>query len=173
MLQLTLDLGLLRTARCIVAMLICHLLTLAASEIQMMTLPHTQYVIAEASTPVSGVNSSQVKTVSKSVPLLLSSTQKSKQCFTNASHWILLHPFLQTHYVISEGQAELETKQSVAQNTTQAHTEHLEEQTASQPTTTQYIITTTTNGSGASEVHITKPWNVQQELCRPTGPSFM
>uniref|UniRef100_A0A667XIY7 PR domain zinc finger protein 10 n=1 Tax=Myripristis murdjan TaxID=586833 RepID=A0A667XIY7_9TELE len=34
------------------------------SEIQMMALPHTQYVIAEASTPVSGVNSSQVKTVS-------------------------------------------------------------------------------------------------------------
>uniref|UniRef100_A0A667X8W4 PR domain zinc finger protein 10 n=1 Tax=Myripristis murdjan TaxID=586833 RepID=A0A667X8W4_9TELE len=33
------------------------------SEIQMMALPHTQYVIAEASTPVSGVNSSQVKTV--------------------------------------------------------------------------------------------------------------
>uniref|UniRef100_H3DFU1 PR domain zinc finger protein 10 n=1 Tax=Tetraodon nigroviridis TaxID=99883 RepID=H3DFU1_TETNG len=96
----------------------------SASEIQMMTLPHTQYVIAEASTPVSGVNSSQVKT---------------------------------THYVISEGQTELETKQNVAQNTTQAHAEHLEEQTASQPTTTQYIITTTTNSSGASEVHITKP----------------
>ncbi|TNN01130.1 hypothetical protein fugu_010512 [Takifugu bimaculatus] len=94
------------------------------SEVQMMTLPHTQYVIAEASTPVSGVNSSQVKT---------------------------------THYVISEGQTELETKQNVAQNTTQAHAEHLEEQTTSQPTTTQYIITTTTNGSGASEVHITKP----------------
>uniref|UniRef100_A0A665VZ67 PR domain zinc finger protein 10 n=1 Tax=Echeneis naucrates TaxID=173247 RepID=A0A665VZ67_ECHNA len=35
------------------------------SEIQMMALPHAQYVIAEASTPVSGVNSNQVKTVSK------------------------------------------------------------------------------------------------------------
>uniref|UniRef100_A0A8C7IGL7 PR domain containing 10 n=1 Tax=Oncorhynchus kisutch TaxID=8019 RepID=A0A8C7IGL7_ONCKI len=34
------------------------------SEIQMMTLPHTQYVIAEASTPVTGVNSAGVKTVS-------------------------------------------------------------------------------------------------------------
>lgn len=31
----------------------------------MMALPHTQYVIAEASTPVSGVNSNQVKTVSE------------------------------------------------------------------------------------------------------------
>lgn len=29
-----------------------------------MALPHAQYVIAEASTPVSGVNSNQVKTVS-------------------------------------------------------------------------------------------------------------
>uniref|UniRef100_A0A673B999 PR domain zinc finger protein 10 n=1 Tax=Sphaeramia orbicularis TaxID=375764 RepID=A0A673B999_9TELE len=35
-----------------------------SSEIQMMALPHAQYVIAEASTPVSGVNSNQVKTVS-------------------------------------------------------------------------------------------------------------
>ncbi|TKS80717.1 Zinc finger protein 10 [Collichthys lucidus] len=94
------------------------------SEIQMMTLPHTQYVIAEASTPVSGVNSNQVKT---------------------------------THYVISEGQTELETKQTVPQNTTQAHTEHLEQQSTNQQATTQYIITTTTNGSGTSEVHITKP----------------
>uniref|UniRef100_A0AAQ5YIV1 PR domain zinc finger protein 10 n=1 Tax=Amphiprion ocellaris TaxID=80972 RepID=A0AAQ5YIV1_AMPOC len=95
-----------------------------SSEIQMMALPHAQYVIAEASTPVSGVNSNQVKT---------------------------------THYVISEGQSELETKQTVPQSTTQAHTEHLEQQPANQQATTQYIITTTTNGSGTSEVHITKP----------------
>ncbi|KAM4627169.1 PR domain zinc finger protein 10 [Polymixia lowei] len=95
------------------------------SEIQMMALPHTQYVIAEASTPVSGVNSSQVKT---------------------------------THYVISEGQTELEAKQvTVPQNTAQVHGEHLEQQPANQQATTQYIITTTTNGSGTSEVHITKP----------------
>ncbi|XP_071768627.1 PR domain zinc finger protein 10 [Centroberyx gerrardi] len=95
------------------------------SEIQMMALPHTQYVIAEASTPVSGVNSSQVKT---------------------------------THYVISEGQTELEAKQvTVPQSTTQSHTEHLEQQPTNQQATTQYIITTTTNGSGTSEVHITKP----------------
>ncbi|KAM6973743.1 PR domain zinc finger protein 10 [Aplochiton taeniatus] len=98
------------------------------SEIQMMTLPHTQYVIAEASAPVSGVNSGPMKT---------------------------------THYVISEGQGELEAKQvSVPQGTTE--TEHLErqqqqEQPANQQATTQYIITTTTNGNGASEVHITKP----------------
>ncbi|KAJ4935413.1 hypothetical protein JOQ06_016946 [Pogonophryne albipinna] len=95
-----------------------------SSEIQMMALPHAQYVIAEASTPVSGGNSNQVKT---------------------------------THYVISEGQTELETKQNVPQNTTQAHAEHLEQQPAHQQATTQYIITTTTNGSGTSEVHITKP----------------
>ncbi|XP_071352846.1 PR domain zinc finger protein 10 isoform X2 [Trachinotus anak] len=94
------------------------------SEIQMMALPHTQYVIAEASTPVSGVNSNQVKT---------------------------------THYVISEGQTELETKQTVPQTSTQAHTEHLEQQPTNQQATTQYIITTTTNSSGTSEVHITKP----------------
>ncbi|XP_075956411.1 PR domain zinc finger protein 10 isoform X1 [Anarhichas minor] len=91
-----------------------------SSEIQMMALPHTQYVIAEASSPVSGVNSNQVKT---------------------------------THYVISEGQTELETKHTVPQSTNQGHAEHLEQQ----PATTQYIITTTTNGSGTSEVHITKP----------------
>lgn len=64
---------------------------------------------------------------------------------------------LQTHYVISEGQTELETKQTLPQNTNQAHTEHLEQPPTNQQTTTQYIITTTTNGSGTSEVHITKP----------------
>ncbi|XP_069577077.1 PR domain zinc finger protein 10 isoform X2 [Brachyistius frenatus] len=95
------------------------------SEIQMMALPHAQYVIAETSTPATGVvNNNQVKT---------------------------------THYVISEGQSDLETKQSVPQSATQAHTEHLEQQPTNQQTTTQYIITTTTNGSGTSEVHITKP----------------
>ncbi|KAM4566409.1 PR domain zinc finger protein 10 isoform 1-T4 [Odontesthes bonariensis] len=93
------------------------------SEIQMMALPHAQYVIAETSTPVSGVSSNQVKT---------------------------------THYVISEGQSELETKQTAPQSATQAQSEHLE-QPANQQATTQYIITTTTNGSGTSEVHITKP----------------
>ncbi|XP_056139182.1 PR domain zinc finger protein 10 [Lampris incognitus] len=94
------------------------------SEIQMMALPHTQYVIAEASTPVSGVNSSQVKTT----------------------------------YVISEGQSELEAKQVAGPpSSAQGHAEHLEQQPANQQATTQYIITTTTNGSGTSEVHITKP----------------
>lgn len=64
---------------------------------------------------------------------------------------------LQTHYVISEGQTELEAKQPAPQSTTQTHTEHLEQQPANQQATTQYIITTTTNGNGTSEVHITKP----------------
>uniref|UniRef100_A0A3Q3VKH9 PR domain containing 10 n=1 Tax=Mola mola TaxID=94237 RepID=A0A3Q3VKH9_MOLML len=94
------------------------------SEIQMMALPHAQYVIAEASTPVSGVPSNQVKT---------------------------------THYVISEGQSELETKQAVPQSTAQTHGEDLEQPPPNQQAATQYIITTTTNGSGTSEVHITKP----------------
>uniref|UniRef100_A0A672PIU5 PR domain zinc finger protein 10 n=1 Tax=Sinocyclocheilus grahami TaxID=75366 RepID=A0A672PIU5_SINGR len=96
------------------------------SEIQMMTLPHTQYVIAEASAPVTAaVNSSQVKT---------------------------------THYVISEGQTELDGKQvNVPSTTGQVHPDPLEQPAISQQTTTQYIITTTTNGTGASEVHITKP----------------
>lgn len=68
-------------------------------------------------------------------------------------------PFLvlQTHYVISEGQTELETKQAAPQSTTQTHTENLEQQPTNQQATTQYIITTTTNGSGTSEIHITKP----------------
>ncbi|XP_051512220.1 PR domain zinc finger protein 10 isoform X3 [Myxocyprinus asiaticus] len=97
------------------------------SEIQMMALPHTQYVIAEASTPVTAaVNNSQVKT--------------------------------QTHYVISEGQTELDGKQVNAPSTSaQDHPDPLEQPVVSQQTTTQYIITTTTNGTGASEVHITKP----------------
>uniref|UniRef100_A0A8C9YKT7 PR domain zinc finger protein 10 n=1 Tax=Sander lucioperca TaxID=283035 RepID=A0A8C9YKT7_SANLU len=73
------------------------------------------------------------------------------------SHTCLLIPVPQTHYVISEGQTELDTKQTGPQSTTQAHAEHLEQQPANQQATTQYIITTTTNGSGASEVHITKP----------------
>ncbi|XP_063061332.1 PR domain zinc finger protein 10 [Engraulis encrasicolus] len=85
------------------------------SEIQMMTLPHAQYVIAETGTPVTAVNSNQVKT---------------------------------THYVISEGQADLEGK---AGSTTPGggHPEQLE-----QPAATQFIITTT---NGSNEVHITKP----------------
>nr|A2BID7.2 RecName: Full=PR domain zinc finger protein 10; AltName: Full=PR domain-containing protein 10 [Danio rerio] len=96
------------------------------SEIQMMALPHTQYVIAEASTPVTAaVNSSQVKT---------------------------------THYVISDGQTELDGKQvSVPSTATQGHPDPLEQPAGGQQATTQYIITTTTNGAGASEVHITKP----------------
>ncbi|XP_023663030.1 PR domain zinc finger protein 10 [Paramormyrops kingsleyae] len=92
-----------------------------SSEIQMMALPHAQYVIAEAGTPVTAVNTGQVKT---------------------------------THYVISEGQTELDSKQAgVGASVTPVQTEQLEQQ----PATTQYIITTTTNGGGASEVHIAKP----------------
>uniref|UniRef100_A0A8C2BBG2 PR domain zinc finger protein 10 n=1 Tax=Cyprinus carpio TaxID=7962 RepID=A0A8C2BBG2_CYPCA len=63
-----------------------------------------------------------------------------------------------THYVISEGQTELDGKQlSVPSTAAQVPPDPLEQPAVSQQTTTQYIITTTTNGTGASEVHITKP----------------
>lgn len=65
---------------------------------------------------------------------------------------------LQTHYVISEGQTELDNKQdNVPPTTIEVNTDSLEQPSASQQATTQYIIKTTTNGSGASEVQITKP----------------
>ncbi|KAM6107582.1 PR domain zinc finger protein 10 isoform 3-T6 [Pterocles gutturalis] len=108
-----------------------------SSEIQMMTIPQGQYVITETAvgTPVTTVNTGQVKAVT------------------------------QTHYVISEGQPDLDVKQNsslssevqggVSQPPT--HTDPLESQTSGQQQTTQYIITTTTNGNGGSEVHITKP----------------
>ncbi|XP_061105744.1 PR domain zinc finger protein 10-like isoform X3 [Conger conger] len=93
------------------------------SEIQMMTLPHAQYVITETGAPVTTVNSSQVKT--------------------------------QTHYVISEGQAELDPK--LVQASSQVHPDQLEQQTSDPQAPAQYIITTTTNGNGSSEVQIAKP----------------
>ncbi|XP_061105743.1 PR domain zinc finger protein 10-like isoform X2 [Conger conger] len=92
------------------------------SEIQMMTLPHAQYVITETGAPVTTVNSSQVKT---------------------------------THYVISEGQAELDPK--LVQASSQVHPDQLEQQTSDPQAPAQYIITTTTNGNGSSEVQIAKP----------------
>uniref|UniRef100_A0A8C3EFK4 PR/SET domain 10 n=1 Tax=Corvus moneduloides TaxID=1196302 RepID=A0A8C3EFK4_CORMO len=108
-----------------------------SSEIQMMTIPQGQYVITETAvgTPVTTVNTGQVKAVT------------------------------QTHYVISEGQPDLDSKQNsslssevqVGVSQPAAHTDPLESQTSSQQQTTQYIITTTTNGSGGSEVHISKP----------------
>ena len=72
---------------------------------------------------------------------------------------------MQTHYVISEGQPDLDVKQNpslssevqVGVSQPPAHTDTLESQASGQQPTTQYIITTTTNGSGGSEVHITKP----------------
>ncbi|XP_026988412.1 PR domain zinc finger protein 10 isoform X1 [Tachysurus fulvidraco] len=96
------------------------------SEIQMMALPHAQYVLADAGTPVTAAaNSSQVKT---------------------------------THYVISDGQTDMENKQdNVPPTNTEVTSDPLEQPSANQQATTQYIIKTTTNGSGASEVQITKP----------------
>ncbi|KAM4646408.1 PR domain zinc finger protein 10 isoform 7-T9 [Amazona ochrocephala] len=108
-----------------------------SSEIQMMTIPQGQYVITETAvgTPVTTVNTGQVKAVT------------------------------QTHYVISEGQPDLEAKQNsslpsevqVGVSQPPVPTDTLESQTSTQQPTTQYIITTTTNGSGGSEVHISKP----------------
>lgn len=72
---------------------------------------------------------------------------------------------MQTHYVISEGQPDLEAKQNtslpsevqVGVSQPPVPTDTLESQPSTQQPTTQYIITTTTNGSGSSEVHISKP----------------
>ncbi|NWU96946.1 PRD10 protein, partial [Upupa epops] len=109
-----------------------------SSEIQMMTIPQGQYVITETAVgnPVTTVNTGQVKAVT------------------------------QTHYVISEGQSDLDVKQNsslsgdvqVGVSQTPAPTAHTLESPASsqQQQTTEYIITTTTNGNGGSEVHITK-----------------
>lgn len=64
---------------------------------------------------------------------------------------------LQTHYVISEGQTELDNKQDNAPpTTTEVNTDPLEQPSAGQEATTHYVIKTTTNGSATSEVQITK-----------------
>ncbi|XP_025142208.1 PR domain zinc finger protein 10 isoform X2 [Bubalus bubalis] len=100
-----------------------------SSEIQMMTLPPGQFVITDSgvATPVT---TGQVKAVTPG------------------------------HYVLSESQSELEEKQASAlsggvQVQPAAHSDLDPQTTSQQPT--QYIITTTTNGNGNSEVHITKP----------------
>ncbi|XP_053308040.1 PR domain zinc finger protein 10 isoform X2 [Spea bombifrons] len=63
-----------------------------------------------------------------------------------------------THYVISEGQSDLELKKS-NQLTEEISTnpDHMEQQAVNPSQTTQYIITTSTNMNGNSEVHINKP----------------
>ncbi|XP_067910350.1 PR domain zinc finger protein 10 [Heterodontus francisci] len=93
-----------------------------SSEIQMMTIPQTQYVIAEA--PVATVNSGQVKAVT------------------------------QTHYVISEGQPELDLKQNAAVRLGVPQTQT---DTSLQQQNAQFIITSTASGNGTTEVPITKP----------------
>ncbi|KAM3923285.1 PR domain zinc finger protein 10 [Leptodactylus fuscus] len=94
------------------------------SEIQMMTLPQGQYVITEAAvgTPVTPVNSGQVK----------------------------------THYVISDGQTDLEMKKATLTEEVTTNQDHMEQTSANPSQTTQYIITTT-NMNGSSEMHIGKP----------------
>lgn len=75
----------------------------------MMALPHAQYVIAEASTPVSGVNSNQVKTVSNIVVLIHVHFQDMWLCFrrsvcskslTLPSSWIVQISTLKPHLAI-------------------------------------------------------------------------
>lgn len=61
---------------------------------------------------------------------------------------------VQAHYVISEEQSELESKQG---NTPSTTTDPLEQTSTSQQVTNQYIIKTTSNGAGTTEVQITKP----------------
>lgn len=84
-----------------------------------MTIPQTQYVIAEA--PVTTVNSGQMKAVT------------------------------QTHYVISEGQSEMDLKQNSRLDVPQTQTDTSIQQNA------QFIITSTANGTGTTEVPMTKP----------------
>lgn len=101
-----------------------------SSEIQMMTLPPGQFVITD-SVVAAPVTTGQVKAVTPG------------------------------HYVLSESQPELEEKQASALSggvqVQPATPSDLDPQTTSQQQPTQYIITTTTNGTGSSEVHITKP----------------
>ncbi|XP_060643604.2 PR domain zinc finger protein 10 isoform X1 [Anolis sagrei] len=107
------------------------------SEIQMMTIPQGQYVITETAvgTPVTTVNTGQVKAVT------------------------------QTHYVIAEGQSELDVKPNLSLSSdvevdlsqASAHSDSLESPSASQQQTAQFIITATTNGNGSSDVHMEKP----------------
>uniref|UniRef100_H0UTT6 PR domain zinc finger protein 10 n=1 Tax=Cavia porcellus TaxID=10141 RepID=H0UTT6_CAVPO len=102
-----------------------------SSEIQMMTLPPGQFVITDSGV-AAPVTAGQVKTVAPG------------------------------HYVLSESQPELEEKQTSAlpsgvQVQPPTHSDALEPPPSSQQQPTQYIITATANGSGSSEVHISKP----------------
>ncbi|KAL7981530.1 hypothetical protein Chor_005618 [Crotalus horridus] len=107
------------------------------SEIQMMTIPQGQYVIAETAVgpPVTTVSTGQVKTVA------------------------------QTHYVIAESQSELDVKPNLSLSSSvevdlsqpPTHSDSLDSQTASEQQTTQYIITATSNTNGVGDLHIEKP----------------
>uniref|UniRef100_A0A8C2VVL7 PR domain zinc finger protein 10 n=1 Tax=Chinchilla lanigera TaxID=34839 RepID=A0A8C2VVL7_CHILA len=105
--------------------------TVQFKDIQMMTLPPGQFVITDSGV-AAPVTSGQVKTVAPG------------------------------HYVLSESQPELEEKQTSAlpsgvQVQPPAHSDSLEPQPSSQQQPLQYIITATANGSGSSDVHISKP----------------
>uniref|UniRef100_A0A8C6XGE3 PR domain zinc finger protein 10 n=1 Tax=Naja naja TaxID=35670 RepID=A0A8C6XGE3_NAJNA len=107
------------------------------SEIQMMTIPQGQYVIAETAVgpPVTTVTTGQVKAVA------------------------------QTHYVIAESQPELDVKPNLSLSSgvevdlsqTPVHADSLDSQAASEQQTTQYIITATSNTNGVGDLHIEKP----------------
>lgn len=101
-----------------------------SSEIQMMTLPPGQFVITDSSV-TTPLPAGQVKAVTTG------------------------------HYVLTESQPELEEKQaSVLSGGVQvqpATPSDLDAQSSSQQQATQYIITTTTNGTGASDLHLSKP----------------
>uniref|UniRef100_A0AAQ5YDL4 PR domain zinc finger protein 10 n=1 Tax=Amphiprion ocellaris TaxID=80972 RepID=A0AAQ5YDL4_AMPOC len=77
-----------------------------SSEIQMMALPHAQYVIAEASTPVSGVNSNQVKTVSQCnlMPIFQIKDADVKRTVLSEQVKTLLCLFVDRVHVLAKGQ---------------------------------------------------------------------
>lgn len=93
---------------------------------------------------------------------------------------------MQTHYVISEGQPELDVKPSlslpsgveVGLSQPAAHSDSLESQVAGvqQQQTTQYILATTTNGDGNGE---SASWKARNCLCgeiqleQLTKPSYL
>ncbi|XP_040287936.1 PR domain zinc finger protein 10 isoform X1 [Bufo bufo] len=65
---------------------------------------------------------------------------------------------VKTHYVISDGQTDLDMKKAAAlTEEVVTNQDHMEQTSANPSQTTQYIITTTTNMNGSSEMHIGKP----------------
>uniref|UniRef100_A0A8C5BFQ3 PR domain zinc finger protein 10 n=1 Tax=Gadus morhua TaxID=8049 RepID=A0A8C5BFQ3_GADMO len=133
------------------------------------TAQNTSQVAGQPLSPASSQQTGQEMSPSQLTPITL--TQSAVQHAYIPSNWNYrgyreYPPSLlgSTHYVISDGQSDLETKQVSGSQTPPpeqadqpTEQQQQQQQQANQQPTTQYIITTTTNGSGTSEVHITKP----------------